>query len=144
MNFRIDDDAEDNELPHFDDEEEEAGGGAEEVVEEESEEIKRNWERWKCAVPLEVLLDPHRSLVHTVLHYVESIQTPDATTTVLIPEIVPSKRNPITAEAGGSEAPRSVVGGASHPDRIDRRRRCPALNIAKPEKENPHGSASDH
>ncbi len=39
MNFRIDDDAEDNELPHFDDEEEEAGGGAEDVVEEESEEI---------------------------------------------------------------------------------------------------------
>jgi hypothetical protein len=61
-----------------------------------------------------------------------------------IAEIVPSKRNPITAEAGGSEAPRSVVGGASHPDRIDRRRRCSVSNIAKPEKEKSHGSASDH
>jgi hypothetical protein len=58
----------------------------------ECEQIKHDWERWNCAVPLEVLIDPHRSLVRTVLRYVESIQTPDATTTVLIPEIVPSKR----------------------------------------------------
>jgi amino acid transporter len=60
--------------------------------EEESEQIKRNWDQWKCSVPLEVLLDPHRSLIHTVLRYVESIQTQDATITVLIPEIIPSKR----------------------------------------------------
>jgi amino acid transporter len=59
---------------------------------DESEQIKHDWERWKCAVPLEVLLDPHRSLVRTVLRYVESIHTPDATITVLIPEIIPSKR----------------------------------------------------
>jgi hypothetical protein len=57
-----------------------------------AEQIKHNWRRWKCAVPLEVLLDPHRSLVRTVLRYVESIQTPDATISVLIPEIIPSKR----------------------------------------------------
>jgi outer membrane biosynthesis protein TonB len=37
MNFRIDDDAEDNELPRFDDEEE--AGGGEEDVEEETEEL---------------------------------------------------------------------------------------------------------
>ena len=39
-----------------------------------------------------MLIDPHRSLVRTVLHYVESIDDPDATITVLIPELIPSKR----------------------------------------------------
>jgi len=60
--------------------------------EDESERIKRDWERWRCAVPLEVLLDPHRSLVRTVVLYVESIHAPDTTITVLIPEIIPNKR----------------------------------------------------
>jgi amino acid transporter len=59
---------------------------------EECEHIRQDWERWKCAVPLEVLLDPHRSLIRTVLRYVESIQAQDATITVLIPEIIPNKR----------------------------------------------------
>ena len=39
-----------------------------------------------------MLLDPQRSLVRTVLNYVESIESEDATITVLIPEIVPRKR----------------------------------------------------
>jgi hypothetical protein len=39
-----------------------------------------------------VVLDPHRSLIRSVLAYVESIQAEDATITVLIPEIIPSKR----------------------------------------------------
>jgi amino acid transporter len=60
--------------------------------EQERERIKQNWDQWKCAVPLEVLVDPHRSLVRTVLKYVESIQAEDATVTVLIPEIIPGKR----------------------------------------------------
>ncbi|HEY7967738.1 MAG TPA: APC family permease [Solirubrobacteraceae bacterium] len=60
--------------------------------EDEAELIRRHWKRWECAVPLEVLLDPHRSLVRTVLRYVESIDAPDVTVTVLIPEIIPSKR----------------------------------------------------
>lgn len=60
--------------------------------EEECEQIKRDWDQWRCSVPLEVLLDPHRSLIRTVLHYVESVQAEDATITVLIPEIIPSKR----------------------------------------------------
>jgi len=59
---------------------------------EECEQLRREWDRWECAVPLEVLLDPHRSLVRTVLSYVASIEAPDATITVLIPEIIPSKR----------------------------------------------------
>jgi hypothetical protein len=45
-------------------------------------------------VPIEVLFDPHRSLVRSVLRYVKSIEAEDedATITVLIPEIVPRKR----------------------------------------------------
>jgi hypothetical protein len=39
-----------------------------------------------------VLLDPHRSLVKTVLKYIESLAGTDATITVLIPDIRPSKR----------------------------------------------------
>jgi amino acid transporter len=60
--------------------------------EEESQQIKQDWGQWKCSVPLTVLLDPHRSLIRSVPAYVESIQADDATITVLIPEVVPSKR----------------------------------------------------
>jgi amino acid transporter len=60
--------------------------------EEESDQIKHAWGEWKCTVPIEVLIDPHRSLVRTVLRYIESIENADATIMVLIPEIVPSKR----------------------------------------------------
>ncbi len=60
--------------------------------EEEAAEIKKQWGEWKCSVPVEVLTDPRRSLVRSVLDYVESIEDEDATITVLIPEIVPSKR----------------------------------------------------
>jgi amino acid transporter len=59
--------------------------------EQESEQIKAAWAQWSCSVPLVVLLDPHRSLVRSVLRYVETIEA-DATITVLIPEIIPSKR----------------------------------------------------
>ena len=60
--------------------------------EDEREHLRQAWGRWRCAVPLEVLLDPHRSLVRTVLQYVESIEAPGATVTVLIPQIIPTKR----------------------------------------------------
>jgi amino acid transporter len=60
--------------------------------EEEAESIKREWNDWACGVPVEVLLDPQRSLVRTVLKYVKSVENEDATITVLIPEIVPRKR----------------------------------------------------
>jgi hypothetical protein len=39
-----------------------------------------------------VLVDPQRSLIRSVLHYVESIHEEDAVVTVLILEIVPRKR----------------------------------------------------
>jgi len=60
--------------------------------EKEKEQIIRNWSEWKCGPPIEVLVDPHRSLIRTVLKYVESIHEQDAVVTVLIPEIVPRKR----------------------------------------------------
>jgi amino acid transporter len=60
--------------------------------EQEREQFKRDWDQWRCSVPLEVLIDPHRGLVRTVLRYVDSIQAEGATITVLIPEIIPGKR----------------------------------------------------
>jgi amino acid transporter len=60
--------------------------------EEESERIKRDWDDWSCGIPIEVLLDPQRSLVRSVLRYVKSIEDEDATIVVLIPEILPRKR----------------------------------------------------
>jgi amino acid transporter len=60
--------------------------------EEECDEIRRAWYDWAPGVPIEVLLDPHRSLIKTVVRYLESVQDTDATITVLIPEIIPGKR----------------------------------------------------
>jgi len=60
--------------------------------EEECAQITRGWDDWRSGVPIEVLLDPHRSLVRTVLRYIKSVENEDATITVLIPEVIPSKR----------------------------------------------------
>ncbi len=60
--------------------------------EDEGERIRREWDEWACGVSIEVLLDPQRSLVRSVLRYVKSVENEDATITVLIPEIVPRKR----------------------------------------------------
>jgi len=60
--------------------------------EQERERIQDEWETWKTPVPLEVLIDPHRSLTHTVLEYVKSIDRDDMIVTVLIPEVIPRKR----------------------------------------------------
>ncbi len=60
--------------------------------EEECEAVKRAWDDWRPGIPIEVLLDPHRSLIRTVLRYVRSIENENATITVLIPEIIPRKR----------------------------------------------------
>jgi hypothetical protein len=59
---------------------------------EESDRIKHAWDEWQCGVPIEILLDPHRSLIKTVVEYVKSVENTDATVTVLIPEIIPGKR----------------------------------------------------
>ena len=60
--------------------------------EDECVRIKREWDEWACGIPIEVLLDPQRSLVRSVLRYVKSVEDEDATIVVLIPEIVPNKR----------------------------------------------------
>ena len=60
--------------------------------EEEADRIRRDWNDWACGVAIEVLIDPQRSLVRTVLRYVKSVQDEDATITVLIPEVIPRKR----------------------------------------------------
>jgi hypothetical protein len=60
--------------------------------EEEAGRIKRDWGDWACSVPIEVLVDPQRSLVRTVLRYIRSVEGENITITVLIPEILPRKR----------------------------------------------------
>ena len=59
---------------------------------EECEQIKHSWDEWNTTVPIEVLLDPQRSLIRTVVRYVKSIEHEDVTITVLIPLIIPRKR----------------------------------------------------
>jgi amino acid transporter len=62
--------------------------------EDERTEIIRNWNQWKCGAAIEVLIDPHRSLIRSVLKYIQSIEaeTANALVTVLIAEIIPRKR----------------------------------------------------
>jgi amino acid transporter len=60
--------------------------------EEERQQIIRDWNQWNCGASIEVLVDPHRSLIRSVLKYVESIHEENAIVTVLIAEIVPRKR----------------------------------------------------
>ena len=59
--------------------------------EEQRAQIERDWARWECSVPLTVIVDPHRSLVRSVLHYVQALPKDGTTVTVLIAEIDPRK-----------------------------------------------------
>ena len=59
---------------------------------EERERIEGAWADWRCSVPLKVIVDPHRSLIKTVVHYVKSLKGGDELVTVLIPVIIPEKR----------------------------------------------------
>jgi amino acid transporter len=59
---------------------------------EEAERIKHDWDNWRCGIPLEVVIDPHRSLIRGVLSKVKEIEREDLTITVLIAELVPRKR----------------------------------------------------
>jgi amino acid transporter len=60
--------------------------------EDECDAIRHGWEEWDPGVSIEVLLDPHRSLVRTVLRYIDGIDLDNVTVTVLIPEVLPTKR----------------------------------------------------
>jgi hypothetical protein len=59
---------------------------------EEREQIEDDWADWACDIPIEVIVDEHRSLIRSVLSYVASIEDQDVVVTVLIPEILPRKR----------------------------------------------------
>jgi hypothetical protein len=58
---------------------------------DEARQIRQDWSTWRCAVPLEVLVDEHRSLIRSVLRYIEENEDIDATIVVLIPEVIPRK-----------------------------------------------------
>jgi amino acid transporter len=60
--------------------------------EDERRDILHAWDEWDPGVPIEVLIDPKRSLVRTVLNSVRLIEREDVTITVLIPDLVPRKR----------------------------------------------------
>ena len=60
--------------------------------EDEAARIKQDWGFWDCEVPLEVVVDPQRSLVRTVLKYIRSVESEDVQITVLIGELRPNKR----------------------------------------------------
>jgi amino acid transporter len=60
--------------------------------EEERVRIKHAWDEWNTSVPIEIIIDPQRSLIRTVVGYVKSVESDDVNVTVLIPEIVPRKR----------------------------------------------------
>jgi amino acid transporter len=60
--------------------------------EEERARIKRAWDEWSPGVPIEILLDGHRSLIRGVLRYIRSVEDEDATIMVLIPLIDPRRR----------------------------------------------------
>ena len=60
--------------------------------EEERARLIRDWSDWACDVPIEVIVDDRRSLIRSVLRYVESIEDEDAVITVLIAEVQPRKR----------------------------------------------------
>jgi amino acid transporter len=59
---------------------------------DEREGIEAAWADWRCSVPLTVIVDPHRSLIRTVVHYVKSLKGGKELVTVLIPVIIPAKR----------------------------------------------------
>ena len=59
---------------------------------EEVDQIMQAWNDWEPGIAIEIVLDPKRSLIRSVVRYVRSIEGTDATITVLIPEIIPTKR----------------------------------------------------
>jgi amino acid transporter len=60
--------------------------------EEERDRIAETWRAWGRGPPIEIVVDPQRSLIRSVLKYLASIDLDQALVTVLIAEIVPRKR----------------------------------------------------
>jgi len=63
------------------------------VDDEDAERFRTEWQTWGVPLPLEVVISPYRALVAPLAHYVETLHTQrtDLTTTVVLPELVPTR-----------------------------------------------------
>ncbi|MEQ1628412.1 MAG: APC family permease [Nitrospira sp.] len=63
------------------------------VDKEETALVEIKWAQWGCGVPLVVLPSPYRSILGSILDYIEDLQQkdPDCWITVVIPEILPAR-----------------------------------------------------
>ena len=54
--------------------------------------LEMQWAQWGCGINLVILPSPYRSIVSSILDYVEEIldKEPDTWVTVVIPEILPA------------------------------------------------------
>lgn len=63
-------------------------------TDEEAERMTRYWRHWGNHLPLEVVVCPYRTIIAPLVDYVEALheQRPDLTITVILPELVTSRR----------------------------------------------------
>lgn len=63
------------------------------VDKEETALVEIQWAQWGCGVPLVVLQSPYRSILGSILDYIEDLRQkdPDCWITVVIPEILPAR-----------------------------------------------------
>jgi amino acid transporter len=63
------------------------------VDKEETAKVEIQWAQWGCGVPLIVLPSPYRSILKSLLDYIEELleKNPDGWVTVVIPEILPAR-----------------------------------------------------
>jgi hypothetical protein len=63
------------------------------VDKEETAKIEIQWAQWGCGVPLIVLPSPYRSILGSLLDYIEELleKNPDGWVTAVIPEILPAR-----------------------------------------------------
>ena len=60
---------------------------------EETARVEIQWAQWGCGVPLAVLPSPYRSVLRSLLEYIEQVLKKDQEcwVTVVIPEILPAR-----------------------------------------------------
>jgi hypothetical protein len=63
------------------------------VDKEETALVEIQWAQWGCGVPLIVLPSPYRSILGSLLEYIENIleKEPENWVTVVLPEILPAR-----------------------------------------------------
>jgi len=63
------------------------------VDKEETARVEMQWAQWGCGVPLIVLPSPYRSILGSIMDYIEEQQQkdPDCWITVVVPEILPAR-----------------------------------------------------